>query len=29
MKDYNNISLKLVGRVGAIDTKKSSSEVKC
>lgn len=26
MKDYDNVSLKLVGRVGAADSTKSSSE---
>ena len=29
MKDYNNVSLKLAGRVGAVDSKKSSSEADC
>ena len=29
MKDYNNVSLKLVGRMGAADSEKSSSEADC
>lgn len=29
MKDYNNVLLKLGGRVGAADSKKSSSEADC
>lgn len=29
MKDYTNVSLKLVGRVGVADIKKSNSEVTC